>query len=255
MKIYLGTSLAFLLLCVCHHRSLAQQIVTDRPDQTEASSTIPKGSFQIESGILVQHAEDAGIKSRDIALPTTLFRYGIVKWLEARVVVNYNLQQLNIGDTSISNTSGIPDLQLGTKIQLFRKDSSSTEVALLAHAVVPSGSSAFTIGQAGVITKLAISHSLHDKVGLGYNVGYDYLGTGKGDLIYSLSFAFSLTDKLGAFLEPYGSWDNFSASTVNFDGGFVYLIKDNLQFDFSIGTGLNHRMNFVSTGISWNISR
>ena len=29
----------------------AQQIITDRPDQTESASTVPRGSLQIEGGI------------------------------------------------------------------------------------------------------------------------------------------------------------------------------------------------------------
>ena len=32
-----------------------QTIITDRPDQTESSSTIPKGSLQIEQGSYLGH--------------------------------------------------------------------------------------------------------------------------------------------------------------------------------------------------------
>ncbi|RMH61056.1 MAG: hypothetical protein D6677_12605 [Calditrichaeota bacterium] len=55
----------------------AQQIVTDRHDQTEASSTIPKGSLQIESGSLVAFTEFNNSIEKQILLPTTLFRYGL----------------------------------------------------------------------------------------------------------------------------------------------------------------------------------
>ena len=36
----------------------AQTIITDRPDQTESSSTVEQGSLQIESGILLGSTED-----------------------------------------------------------------------------------------------------------------------------------------------------------------------------------------------------
>jgi len=29
------------------------------------------------------------------------------------------------------------------------------------------------------------------------------------------------------------------------------LVKDNLQLDFSFGTGINHTMNYISLGFSW----
>ena len=41
----------------------AQTIVTDRPDQTESSSTVGKGNLQIESGILVGFEEAGNIST------------------------------------------------------------------------------------------------------------------------------------------------------------------------------------------------
>lgn len=244
------TSLSVLLLS---SGLFAQKIVTDRPDQTEASSTVPKQSFQIESGLLFQFNGSGSNKASNFTLPTTLFRYGLLKWLEVRLVSEFAIERMKLN--GIENKSiGIRDLQIGTKIQLFKKEGNATEVALMSHLVVPSGSSGLTGNSVGTVNKLCISHSLAERVGLGYNLGYNYLGSGVGDLTYSLSVAFGITDKLGIYLEPFGSWDNFESVTTNFDGGFTYLIKDNLQFDFSAGVGLDNRMNYLSTGISWNIA-
>jgi len=35
---------------------------------------------------------------------------------------------------------------------------------------------------------------------------------------------------------------------VNFNVGFTYLVQDNLQFDFSFGTGISDYMNYASIG-------
>ena len=52
---------------------IAQEIVTDRPDQTESSTTIPNKSFQIEMGF-----GSGNYNSERLSLlPTTLFRYGL----------------------------------------------------------------------------------------------------------------------------------------------------------------------------------
>ena len=44
----------------------AQSIVTDRPDQTESSSTVPGGSLQIEAGFLLGYTEDESESNRQI---------------------------------------------------------------------------------------------------------------------------------------------------------------------------------------------
>ena len=63
-----------------------------------------------------------------------------------------------------------------------------------------------------------------------------------------------VNDKLVVFIEPYGDWQEFSNAEVSLNAGFLYRMKNHLQWDFSLGTGLNHTMNFFSTGISWMLN-
>lgn len=231
----------------------AQVIVTDRPDQTESSSTIPFKSFQIESGILLGYWELGGASERLVLGPSTLFRYGFTRGIEIRLVNQYANLKIT-GDTSTSNRSGFMDLEIGAKIQLLKKENINTEIAFLTHLVVPSGSSGLSFGNIGTINKLAVSHTISENIGLGYNIGYAYLGPGKNIFTYSLVFGFGLTDELGVYLEPYGEWFEFEEHLANFNAGLTYLLKDNFQLDFSFGTGLNHKMNYLSVGFSWNIS-
>ena len=42
-----------ILLTILSYSFYGQEIITDRPDQTEGSSTIPRGSLQIESGVFI----------------------------------------------------------------------------------------------------------------------------------------------------------------------------------------------------------
>jgi hypothetical protein len=74
------------LLC-CSITLAAQEIITDRPDQTESSSTIQKGNLQIESGLLLEFlGEDISCSERNILAPTTLIRYGLLDFAELRIV-------------------------------------------------------------------------------------------------------------------------------------------------------------------------
>jgi len=228
----------------------AQQIITDRPDQTESSTTIPLKSFQIESGILFGNEESGLIKQ--VLIPTTLLRYGLTKNIELRFVQQFeNLKN----DATSQSDFGISDLEIGTKIQLLKREDINTEIAFLSHLILPTGSNGLTNDKFGTINKLAISHEINDNLGLGYNVGYDNFGEGEGDLTYSVALGIGLGEKFGTYVELYGEYAEFSSCGTNFDSGLTYLIKDNLQLDVSFGLGLNHEMHYFSLGFSWNISK
>ncbi|MEL4456650.1 transporter [Lutimonas vermicola] len=239
------------IFCLSYTVSFAQKIVTDRPDQTESSSTVPKNSLQIESGMLFRYAEEGEISLREVAIPSTLFRYGISKGLEIRVVNQYvNIKEENSG----KEISGITDLEVGVKIQLLKKENKNTEIAFLSHMILPTGTKEVSFEKVGTINKLSISHQLGDKVGLGYNVGYNYFGIENGFLTYSLAIGVEINERAGLYVEPYGDIGIFNEHLANIDAGFTYLLKDNFQIDFSFGTGLNYTMNYISAGFSWNIA-
>ena len=244
--------LSFLLFC-CLTMSLdlsSQELVTDRPDQTESSSTIPKKSLQIESGFVIGFTEFDDLSLKEILAPTTLFRYGITKGVEIRVVNQF----ISIKNKETKeDLTGIGDLEIGAKIQIFKKEDVNTEIAFLSHVILPTGSSEVSFDNYGTINKLSISHVLTENIGLGYNVGYNYYGIDDGFFTYSVVFGFGITEKAGFYLETYGKAGILDQFLSNFDGGITYLLKPNFQLDFSFGTGINYKSNYISAGFSWNI--
>tara|TARA_R110002050_G_scaffold94765_1_gene197043 strand:+ start:22532 stop:23296 length:765 start_codon:yes stop_codon:yes gene_type:complete len=249
MNKFLGTCV---LALVINNSIFSQTIITDRPDQTESSSAINQGSLQIETGVLLGFADGDFSSERQLLAPTTLFRYGILKGVELRVLSQFESVK---DQNSSQKVSGISDLELGTKIQLFKKEDVNTEIAFLSHVILPTGSKGLTNDKLGTINKLSISHALNDAMGLGYNVGYDYFGEGSGNLTYSIALGISITNAFGIYIEPYGSFIEFDTHEANFDAGISYLINDNAQLDFSFGTGINNTMNYLSIGYSINIAK
>lgn len=225
----------------------AQEIITDRPDQTESSSTVPLKSLQVEACALFQKAGGIAVN----AYPSILWRYGVTKNFELRLLTQF---ETNKGIHNSSKNSGISDLQIGAKIQLFKKENINTEIAFLSHLILPTAKRKLTNDKLGTINKLSISHLISERMGIGYNVGYDFFGTGSGNLTYSIALGVSLSDKIGFYIEPYGEFSEFENHFASFDTGFTYLLKGNLQLDISYGTGLNYTMNYFSTGFSWNIN-
>ena len=223
----------------------AQEIITDRPDQTESSFSVGKNFLQIEAGFQVASEADAP-SNLNILAPTVLLRYGVAEIFEFRFV-----SQLEVLKNNDESTVGMSDLEVGFKVELFRSKIGNHSGAFLSHLVIPSGSDEISGKHVGTVNKLSIAHDLSSNVGLGYNVGYNYFGTGSGDLTYSLALGVGINDRFGIYFEPYGEIVDFDDFVANFDMGFTYLIQDNLQFDFSYGAGITDRMNYVAVGISW----
>jgi Putative MetA-pathway of phenol degradation len=224
------------------------QIVTDRPDQTESSSTVGNGNLQIEAGLLIGFVGEDEYAIRHILAPTTLFRYGITEGIELRLLSQ--LMSIKIQDQL---NQGISDIEIGAKIQIFKREESRFEVAFISHLLVPTGTEGVSIGNFGTINRLAVSQELNETLGLGYNLGYNYLGFGRGHLTYSMVLGVGVNEKVAIYIEPYGKLIDMEEFLLNFDTGLTYLVKDNVQLDFSFGTGLTHKMNYISLGCCWKI--
>lgn len=227
----------------------AQELVTDRPDQTESSCTVPLKSFQIETGFLLQN-EKLG-SEKQLFLPTTLFRYGLSRTVELRLG-----EQLIFQDNNFSSETnfGIGDLELGAKVQILKRENANTEIAFLSHVVLPIATDGLSVEKVGVINKIAISHPLTNALGFGYNIGYNYFGEGNGDLTYSSVFGIAISENIGTYAEVYGELVDTKEFVTNFDAGLTYLLKPNFQIDFSFGLGINQKMNYFAVGFSWNIN-
>jgi hypothetical protein len=247
------TSSALLLILFSHQLS-SQNLITDRPDQTESSSTVMRGSVQIETGFLFDENFIGNNPYKTISFPSTLFRIGISDKVELRVQSGY--QTIRDGsEPFIQKGGGFADLEAGFKVQLFKEESNSTKAALLSHIGIPSGSHIFSGDEIYSFTKFAISHDIGTKAGIGYNIGFGYSKSAGLSFLGSFVYGISVTDRLGLFSEVYGSIGGGIDQDyiINYDNGLTYLITDFLQADLSFGTGINSKMNFISTGISWNI--
>lgn len=235
-----------ILVAFVNTEIIAQNINTDRPDQTESSYTVGNGDFQIETGFLVGF-EDSGIaETRQIAAPSNLLRYGIMEGLELRFVSQYEfLKRENL------KLDGISDLQIGVKLAILNDKTKSTAVALMSHVVAPSGSEGLSNEKTGTINRILVSHDFNETLSLGYNLGYDTYGNGDGAYAYTVALGKGVNDKTGVYIEPFGFYSNEEDLKASFDAGITYLLNSNTQLDFSFGTGINHSMNYMAIGISW----
>ena len=151
----------------------AQTIETDRPDQTESSATVPRGAFQIETGIQIEHYDEFNQTRKDVSHPTTLFRLGLWDWLELRAVHEYNSRNTKfINSNSEFKSTGMGDIEVGAKIQLLDKENVNTQIAFMSHVALPTGSINFAGEEYATINRFLISHNF-GSIDLAYNLGFD----------------------------------------------------------------------------------
>lgn len=235
---------------------LAQDLETDRPDQTESSAVVPKGMFQIEAGVGVEIQNtdpSSNNKVQTLTLPTTLFRIAMGSRIELRVV-NTLLAERHYNPFSDTKRNLVVDaLQLGFKGQILTGDGLKPQLAIMSHVVLPTGS--VVSNEFGAVTKILVSHDFKNGWGLGYNLGYDFEGKNASSYTYSLALNIPITAKIGGYLEAYGQYSESGLLTSNADAGFTYLLTENMQFDYSFGLGLNHRMNYQAVGLSIRFSK
>ena len=237
----------YVLFLLCSTFFYGQEIVTDRPDQTESSSTVGKNNFQLETGLTVEKYGN----TESFSGPSNLIRYGIFENLELRLGLGYQyLKEKKLVNDLKYN--GFNDLEFGAKVQIFKKEGVGTEIAFLSHLVLPTAKEQLSDNSVGVINKLAISHEITNNIGIGYNLGYDYIGK-QNAFTYSVALGFSVSENVGFYVEPYGTWAEQNQFESNFDIGITYLLNPNFQLDAAYGFGLNSNLRYLGVGFSWKV--
>jgi len=233
-----------------------EPLVTDRPDFTEASSTVGQGVAQLEMGYTYTFDDDGTTTAQSHSYPETLLRYGVLAdWLEFRIAWNYANERA--GDTT---ALGSEDIYLGFKIGLTPQEGFLPEMALIPQMTVPTGADAFGGGEvlpgANWIYGWEINKFLSTAGSTQFNRAIDG-GTGNAytEWAQSWTVSYSLHDRLGAYTEWFALIPH-SAETQKtehyFNGGLTFLSSDDVQWDIRAGVGLNDAADdyFIGTGVS-----
>lgn len=227
------------------------EIVTDRPDQSNTPLLIPKGSLQIETGFLYEEVTSEEIDQANIAFNNTLIKYGVNEYFELRFSAGFLGTRQYVSDGVTTN--GFSPMGLGVKIKLADESGFWPQAALVSHIYLKTGSEEYTPQYTPTDICFSFSHTLSDRISLGYNVGGLWGGeTPEATFFYTLSLGFSVSGKLGIFAESYAYFPEMHEASHRVDGGVTFKITPVVQFDMSGGIGLSNNAPdyFLSTGLS-----
>jgi hypothetical protein len=236
-----------------------QPLATDRPDFTEASSTVGRGRAQLEFGYTYSCDDEDGVRVRAHSFPETLLRVGMIaEWFEFRIQWNYGIERTT--DAGLTSTiSGPEDLYLGVKLWLTEQDGWFPEMALVPQMTVPTAPEfadlspllfpptrafgagevlpgvnwlyGWDVGEIGYIAGSTQVNRALDESGLYYE-----------EFAQSITVGYSWTEKLTQYTEwfaffPHGAIIATPEHYLN--GGYTYLVNNNFQLDARVGCGLN----------------
>jgi hypothetical protein len=235
-------------------------LVTDRPDQTESSSVVPQWRLQIETGISHEWVESGSDEyENNTNYGSTLLRFGVLKFFELRLGTDMLNHRSKLPSGVSRDEFGMSPIGFGSKAAIFKEDGWRPEMAFLMGWQVPrTGRESFASEKWQHSYVFAFSHTLSEKWGLGYNLGYEFEGGfDTNRFIYALVFGYSLAEKWGIFMETYGHKTTGIPFDLRADAGVTWLVCSSFQLDISGGFGITKvsPLGFVGLGLSWRIPR
>jgi hypothetical protein len=230
---------------------------SDRPSFTPNSTTLGKNIFQVETGYLYTREASVGeptINSHQ--LPETQLRWGVLAdWLEFR------MSQAFLGQEEAGvYLNGASDTQVGLSLALTSQQGFLPESAFIPVLFIPSGSSWATDGSTRGGAALSYSWGFLEDWTLGASTQmYSEVDSETAEAFLATYQSCYLKKQLGektsVFGEWYASFPHNATSEVPshfLDTGILILLKENLQWDARVGTGLSETEPefFVGTGLS-----
>jgi hypothetical protein len=238
-----------LIVSTSNYAQTLEPIQADRPDQTETPAIVPKGMLQAETGFTFQK-NDAFSKS--FSLPSTLWKYGVNENFELRLITEFLSEKINN-----ENFNGLTPIHIGFKVKLAEESGIIPKTSFIAHISLPNAASAqYKTDYYAPEFRFTMQHTLSEKFSLSYNLGAEWDGfSAEPTFLYTLTTGYSITKKMGSYIELYGFAPQNDKANHNLDGGITYLINNNFMLDLSssIGISKNAPKNYFAFGFSFRI--
>ena len=217
-------------------KSELPEMVTDRPDFTEATDVVGKGVVQMENGFTQERSRGG----TSISGPELLMRIGLTKCLEIRIGGDGFLSQRSLGAARIS---GYSDVELAAKIVVFNEGRHRPALSLIPLLSLPLGSPDFSSGDYDPGLKVALGKDLPKGFSLGGNVNVSSLTTPDGRFLqtaFSASLGHGLRRGFRGYWEIFGltPWQNAGSAAWLANAGVTHSIGKHAQIDARAGKRL-----------------
>lgn len=241
------TKMFFLFISFSIYSQEMKPIEADRPDQTETPSIVPKGMFQVETGFTFQKNDESDYT---YSLPSSLWKYGLNANFEFRLITEYVNEKTEEGELN-----GLVPIYVGFKVKLTEEIGLIPKTSYIAHISLQNAFiNTFKTNCFAPQFRFVMQHTLSEKISISYNIGAEWDGFSVDPtFIYTFATGYSITKKMGSYIELFGFAPYKSNANHNFDGGITYLINDNFMLDLSASVGItkNAPQHYIAVGFSY----
>lgn len=234
------------------------ELVTDRPDQTEAAMPVPQGGLQVESGFSYEKDRQDDVVVTNFAYNKMLIKYGVNDHFELRLITGFVGKQATVAEHPGSRVQGFSPLALGVKVKLAEEKGFWPQAAFIGHINLRTGSKDLNPSYTAADFRFTFAHTVSEKFALSYNLGAEWNGeTPDAAFLYTLALRYAATNRVGLFVESYAFYPEKDKADNRFDCGLTYMITSMVQWDVSGGLGLSRSAPdyFLSTGVSFRVLR
>lgn len=247
-----GRFIFALLLASASRAAVAdeQPICADRPSKSTGECTVPKGSWQVEAGLIDWSRDNSGGVTTDLtSWGGSLIKYGIGDNADIELGITPLETQRVHGGGIDKHDSSFGDLEIRAKYRLTRPDA-PVLVALDPFVKLPTANHQLGNGEVEGGVVVATSAAL-GKSGLTLSLDpeLDWVADADGHGHHAatqqvVNLGIAVNDKLSLSAELWGRWDWDPAGTgkqVSADASIAYLVTNNVQADTGVNLGLNRQ--------------
>ena len=250
-------------------RELMRALTTDRPDKTEAATSVDAGHLQVEMD-LVTYTRDRYNPAHENVLAESWsagpisFKLGLLNNVDAQLVVE-PYQWVRVADrtqqpAATERRSGFGDVTVRSKINLMGNDGGKVAFALLPFVKLPANQDGLGNHsvEGGLILPLEweLGAGLEAAMNTGFGIARDEAGGGHHpEFINSLTLGRDLMGPLSGYAEFWSlvSAEENSDWVGSVDLGFNYLLTPDLKLDFGVNIGVTRAADDWNPflGITW----
>lgn len=251
--------------------ALMRELITDRPDRTETPYTVDAGHAQVEMDLVGytidrHNADQAPERFEQWKAGPINLRLGLLNWLDAGIVWEPYVAQRIEDESTVPTTSirrsGIGDLALRFKSNLWGNDGGATALALLPQLKFPTSTEGigndFVEGGVLVPFEVELPHGLS----LGFNSGAGVFRNDAdegwhAEFVNSVALGYPLSRRVTGYVEFWSltstednaEWEGAVGLGVN------YLVHRNLKFDAGVNIGVTRATDDLNSfiGVSWRL--
>ncbi len=239
---YFKTWVFFIFIFLSCANTLANTIIADRPGFSTGTYTVQPKKLNVELGY--NYTKDTQ------TLPLVVLRTGITQKLEFNVIYDgFYIKNNEQKEFTMSS-----DLIVGAKYRVYESD--LYNITFMCLTSLPIGNDKnLTPKNMSPLIGILWDYTLSEEVSLfGTIQGSTYYDNERVyDIQPAIGTSIAHTNKFGSYIELYSILPSSHQqnSELVLDGGFTYLLNNDIQIDINIGFGLNKTSDdFIGFGIA-----